>query len=104
MRHACLRNVGQDVDLRRAPTNMARRRPQPSRQRLGRLEAIGGRIASLLNADEECEEEASDIAGPELLDAAFDELGDLAIVRGHLSDRVRLHVSTKHRHDLEDLW
>ena len=40
----------------------------------------------------------------ELLDAAFDELGDLAIVRGHLSDRVRLHVSTKHRHDLEDLW
>lgn len=104
MRHASPRNVGQDMALRRATRNTARRRPRASRERPGRLEAMGGRFAGPPVSDEEIEEAPSDIAGPELLDAAFDELGDLAFVRGDLSDRVRLHISTNQRDDPEDLW
>ena len=45
-----------------------------------------------------------EVMGPELLDVAFDELGDLALVGGELSDSLRLHVTTRQRLDEEDPW
>lgn len=104
MRHASPRNVEQDSAPRGATGNTARRRRRASRERPGRLEAVSGRFAGLPMADEETGDASSAIAGPELLDDAFDELGDLAFVRGDLSDRVRLHISARQRKDPEDLW
>jgi hypothetical protein len=104
MRHMRPHDVAKDMAPRGAPRKTARRRPRASRERPGRLEAVGLGIVAAPVADEEPEDGSSDIAGPELLDAAFDELGDLAFIRGDLSDRVRLHISANRRHDPEDLW
>ncbi|GAA0258472.1 MULTISPECIES: hypothetical protein [Methylobacteriaceae] len=71
---------------------------------MGRLRAVSDRVVESTEYDEETQGAFVEVMGPELLDVAFDELGDLALVRGELSDSLRLHVSALQRLDEEDLW
>ena len=90
---------------RRGPgKSSARRRPPAARERRGKLEPFPGRFAGHAEADEEFENSFTDLAGPELLDAAFDEVEELGLVRGDLSERLRLHVTTRQRRCGGDEW
>lgn len=104
MRHASPRDVEQDKAPSSSTGRATRRRLPPTRERLGRLRAVSDRVVGSIGDDEETQGAFVEVMGPELLDVAFDELGDLALVRGELSDSLRLHVTTRQRLDEEDLW
>ena len=104
MRHASPRDVEQDKAPSSSTGRATRRRLPPTRERLGRLRAVSDRVVESTEYDEETQGAFVEVMGPELLEVAFDELGDLALVRGELSDSLRLHVSALQRLDEEDLW